>query len=61
MPTQIPAKTRLERAGWSSASSSRHATREGSLLNEAIVILMHMLLAAAIIYGVAFVVIWAYT
>jgi hypothetical protein len=61
MPTQIPARTCLRRAESSKASPSRYVARERSLLMEVATISVHMLLAAAIIYGIAFVVIWAYS
>jgi hypothetical protein len=60
MPTQIPGKTRPERAEWSKGRSGRYAERERSLLVEVTTISIHVLLAAAIIYGIAFVVIRAY-
>ena len=58
MPTQIPAKTCVGRAEPSGASQSRHAWR--SFLAEAKIIVVHSLLAAAIIYVVAFIIVWAY-
>ena len=61
MPTQIPVKTGVGRGEPSDASQSRYASRERSFLAEAKIILAHSLLAAAIIYVVAFIIVWAYT
>jgi hypothetical protein len=61
MPTQIPAKTCAGRAEPSGAPVNRYTARERSFLAEAKIILVHSLLAAAIIYVVAFIIVWAYT
>ena len=61
MPTQIPAKTSARPAKTPEASLSRAASRERSWMTEVKEILMLSLLAAAIMYTVAFAIIWAYT
>jgi hypothetical protein len=62
MPTQIPAKTCTRRDESPGASTGRTAARERrSFRAEATDILMQSLLAAAIIYAVAFVIVWAYS
>ena len=60
MPTQIPAKTCVRSAESRDASARRIASRERSWMAEAKEILMLSLLAAAIVYTVAFAIIWAY-
>jgi hypothetical protein len=62
MPTQIPDKTCTRRDEPPGSSTSRTATHgRRSFRAEAWDILMQSLLAAAIIYTVAFVIIWAYS
>ena len=61
MPTQIPAKTCIGSAQSTDASLARTASRDRSWMAEVKEILMLSLLAAAIVYVVAFAIIWAYT
>jgi hypothetical protein len=61
MPTQIPAKSCARSAESADASLSRIVSRERSWRTEAKEILMLSLLAAAIVYTVAFAIIWAYS
>jgi hypothetical protein len=60
MPTHIPVKTCAGRAEPLDAASSRTAAHAQSWTAEAKAILMLSLLAAAIIYVVAYVIVWAY-